>query len=93
LLADIQSRYRKMKKENDNREGAKKTKNRKKHRKNSAVFAPSRLKKRLGNKSIKRYEKFEDFLSVCKKFFRCRTKYKAERSLSSPKTFICTKNQ
>jgi transposase len=28
------------------------------------------------------YEKFEDFLSACKSFFRCRTKYKAElRSL------------
>jgi transposase len=28
------------------------------------------------------YEKFEDFLSACKNFFRCRTKYRAElRSL------------
>jgi transposase len=32
------------------------------------------------------YEKFEDFLSACKGFFRCRTKYKAElRSLLTEK--------
>jgi hypothetical protein len=32
------------------------------------------------------YEKFEHFLSACKGFFRCRTKYKAElRSLLTEK--------
>ena len=34
----------------------------------------------------KYYEKFEDFLSACKNFFRCRTKYQAElRSLLTEK--------
>jgi hypothetical protein len=43
-----------MKKGNDNREAAKKTKKRKKeHKKNSAVFVPSRLKNGSGTNLIK----------------------------------------